>query len=147
DSSPIDLGVVQGFTTALTNVKGTLQAKLDVTGAADDPHPNGGITIQNAAFTVAPTGVTYTDLDGQIDLQNDRVHIEQIRVLDNQRKPLTITGDLGVHELQVGQFNIGVKASDFKVIDNKMGNVRVDSDLRIAGDLRQPRVEGDLGVN
>src|SRR5262249_59485613 len=33
DSSPIDLGVVQGFTTALTNVGGTLQAKVDVTGA------------------------------------------------------------------------------------------------------------------
>ena len=36
---------------------------------------------------------------------------------------------------------------DFKVIDNKMGNVRVNSDLQIAGELRAPRVEGELGVD
>ena len=30
--------------------------------------------------------------DGKIDLQPDRVHIDQIRVLDNQRSPLTLTG-------------------------------------------------------
>ncbi len=31
DSSPVDLGIVQGFTSALTNVTGTVQAKIDVT--------------------------------------------------------------------------------------------------------------------
>ena len=88
DSSPIDLGVVQGFTTALTNVTGTLQAKIDVTGSAGDPHPNGAVTIQNAAFTVEPTGVGYTKLRRPIDLQRDRVHIDSITVLDNHEKPL-----------------------------------------------------------
>jgi autotransporter translocation and assembly factor TamB len=96
------------------------------------------VTIQNASFRVEPTGVVYTGLDGRIDLQNDRVHIDHIRVLDNQRKPLSVTGDLAVHELEVGAFNVAVKADDFKVIDNDMGNVRV---------LRRPRVEGDLGVS
>ena len=57
ESSPIDLGIVQGFTTALTNVTGTLQAKVDVGGSAGDPRPTGAITVQNAAFTVEPTGV------------------------------------------------------------------------------------------
>ena len=40
ESTPIDLGLVQGFTTSLTNVTGTLQAKIDVTGSAADPHPD-----------------------------------------------------------------------------------------------------------
>jgi autotransporter translocation and assembly factor TamB len=146
DSSPIDLGVVQGFTTQLTNVKGTVQAKVDVTGAADDPHPLGSVTVQNAAFTVQPTGVTYTDLDGAIDLRPDAVHIDQIRVLDNQQKPLTIAGDLAIHERQVGGVAIAVKSNDFKVIDNKMGNVRINSDLRLTGELNAPRLEGTLGV-
>ena len=46
DSSPIDLGVIQGFTTALTDVKGLAEAHLRVTGTAADPqarrHPDGG---------------------------------------------------------------------------------------------------------
>ncbi len=147
DSSPIDLGLVQGFTPELTNVSGTLQANVDVTGAADDPHPNGEITIQNGAFTVAYTDVPYTNLDAKIDLQDDKVHIDRMRVLDNHQQPLNVTGDLAVHEREVGGVAIAIKSDDFKVIDNKMGNVRINSDLRIAGELTAPRVEGSLGLS
>jgi translocation and assembly module TamB len=147
DSSAIDLGIVQGFTTALTQVTGTMQAKIDVTGAASDPHPTGDITVQNGAFTVAPTGVSYKNFDGRIDLQPDRVHIAQLGVIDNHQQALSVTGDLAIHAAQVGAFNIAVKAADFKVIDNQMGNVRVNSDVRIAGELSQPSVEGDLGIS
>jgi uncharacterized protein involved in outer membrane biogenesis len=146
DSTPIDAGLVQGFTTALTNVTGTLEAHVHVVGSADDPHASGTITVQNAAFTLEPNGVVYTDLDGRIDLQPDRIHIDEIRVLDNQRKPLTVTGDLAVHEFEVGGLSIAVKAADFKVIDNEMGNVRVNTDLRLTGELNALRIEGDLGV-
>ena len=146
DSSPIDVGIVQGFTTELTDVTGVLQAKIDVTGTAGDPHPTGAITIQNAAFTVASTGVGYSKLDGRIDLQSDRVHTDGITVLDNHGQPLSITGDLAVHELQVGGVNLAMKATDFKVVDNKMGNLRVNADLHIAGELAAPRVDGNLGL-
>jgi autotransporter translocation and assembly factor TamB len=146
DSSPIDLGLVQGFTTALTKVTGTLEAHVTVTGTAADPNPNGSVTIQNAAFNVEPTGVTYTSLNGRIDLQPDRVHIDQIRLLDNQQKPLTITGDLAVNERKLGNVSVKLTADDFKVIDNKMGNVRIKSDVSLTGDLAAPRVEGDLGI-
>jgi autotransporter translocation and assembly factor TamB len=147
DSSPIDLGLIQGFTNQLTNVKGTVQAKIDVTGAADDPHPIGEITLESAAFTAAATGVTYTDVDGKIELQPDKVHIDSISVLDNQQNPLEISGDLAVHGTEVGGVQIYVNADDFKVIDNKMGNVRINSDLRLTGQLNAPRLEGELGIN
>ena len=153
DSTPIDLGLVQGFTTALTNVTGTLQAKIDVTGSAADPHPTGAITLDKAAFTVEPTGVTYTNLQGKIDLQPDKVHIDNISVLDNHQSALSITGDLAIHELQVGGVELYVTADDFKVIDNKMGNVRVNSDLRDrrraarAADRRRPRHLDRRSVN
>jgi autotransporter translocation and assembly factor TamB len=128
-------------------VTGTVQAKLDVTGAVGDPRPNGNVTIENAAFTVEPTGVTYTDSAGRIDLQPDKVHVEEIRVLDNHKSPMTIHGDLAIQELEVGGVSIAITADDFKVIDNKMGNVRVNSKLQIAGQLNAPRIEGELGVS
>jgi autotransporter translocation and assembly factor TamB len=40
-----------------------------------------------------------------------------------------------------------MKADDFKVIDNKMGNVRINSDLRLTGEIAAPRVEGSLGIS
>ena len=57
-----------------------------------------------------------------------------------------LTGDLAVHEQQVGGVLLNITARDFKVIDNKMGNVRINSDVQIGGELRSPRVEGELSV-
>jgi autotransporter translocation and assembly factor TamB len=146
DSSQVDLGVVQGFTTALTKVTGTFQAKVDITGSAADPHPEGVVTIQNGAFTVEPTGVSYNNLGARIDLHPDKVQIGAISVLDNHFNALNISGELAVHERAVGDVRIYVLADDFKVIDNEMGNVRVNTYLEVTGELRAPRVEGDLGV-
>ena len=146
DSSPIDLGIVQGFTTALTEVTGSLEAHVRVSGSAEDPHPEGVITIQNGAATVAPVGVHYTDIAGRIDLQPDRVHIDAIRVLDNHDSPLTIAGDIALHERELGAVSLKLEADDFKVIDNEMGNVRIASRLAITGELRAPRLEGSLDV-
>jgi autotransporter translocation and assembly factor TamB len=146
DSSPIDLSLVQGVTTALTNVNGTFEAHVHVTGTAGDPKPNGAVTIQNGAFRLEPTGVAYTGLQGRIDLQPDRVHIDQITLLDNQRKPITVKGDLAIDENKVGGVSIKMHADDFKVIDNDMGNVRIKTDLSLTGDITAPRVEGSLGV-
>jgi len=146
DSSPIDLGLVQGFTTSLTNVRGTMEAHVAVTGTAADPNPSGSVVIQNGAFNVVPTGVNYTGLDGQIDLQADRIHIDHIKLLDNQQKPLTIAGDLAVNERKLGDVSAKLTADDFKVIDNKMGNVRIKSNIALTGDFAAPRIEGDLGI-
>jgi autotransporter translocation and assembly factor TamB len=147
ESTPIDLGLVQGFTTALTNVKGTLQANVDVTGSAGDPHPNGTVSMANASFTVPETGGSYAHLQGRIDLQPDKVHIDNISVLDNHQSALSITGDLAVHEKQLGALLLNITARDFKVIDNKMGNLRIDSDVQLGGELRSPRIEGGLDVS
>jgi len=146
NSSPIDLGLVQGFTTALTNVSGTVQANVDVTGAAADPHPTGEVTIQHGAFNVVPTGVAYTDLDGRIDLEADRVHVGAISILDNHENALNISGDLPIHAATGAAVQVYAHSDDFKVIDNKMGNVRVSTDLSLTGELRAPRLEGSLGI-
>ena len=147
DSSPIDLGLIQGFTTALTSITGTLEAHVRLTGTADDPRPEGAITVKDGALTVDPTGVSYKNIAGQIELQPDRLHIDQITVLDNHDSALSVTGDLAIRERQLGGVQLYVTANDFKVIDNKMGNVRIESSLEVNGELRAPRIGGYFGVS
>ncbi|HMB78610.1 MAG TPA: translocation/assembly module TamB domain-containing protein, partial [Vicinamibacterales bacterium] len=147
ESTPIDLGIVQSLTTQLTKVTGTLQANVDVTGSGADPRPTGVVTIDNAAFFVVPTGVGYTNFKGKIDLLPEKVHIDNISVLDNKQSALSLSGDLAIHEQQVGGVELYVTANDFKVIDNSLGNLRVNSSIEIAGELRAPRVTGDFGVS
>jgi len=90
--------------------------------------------------------VNYANLQGRIDLLPDKVHIDNIAVLDNHQNALSITGDLAVHEKQLGALLLNITARDFKVIDNKMGNVRINSDVQLGGELRAPRIEGELGI-
>lgn len=146
DSTQIDAGLVQGFTTALSNVLGTVEAHVHLTGTAADPRADGEVKVQDGSFMVESNGVQYSDLDGRIELAPDRVRIAEMRLLDNHQSPLTVSGDLAIRERTVGEMSVAVKAQDFKVIDNEMGNVRVNTDLQLTGQLNAPRVEGQLAV-
>ena len=53
-SSLINLGILQGFTNQLTNVTGTVQADVRVTGSGEDPHLNGSVDIRDGAFRSRP---------------------------------------------------------------------------------------------
>lgn len=147
DSSPLGLGLIQGFTTELSHVDGTVEVHVRLAGAAEDPHPSGTLTIADGIMTVASTGVTYSNIAGRVDLEPDRVHIDQLTVLDNHQSALSLTGDLAVHEREVGGFRLWITAEDFEIIDNKMGNLRVNSAMEIAGELRAPEIRGDFGVS
>lgn len=145
-SSPIDLGIVQGFTSAVSNVTGTMQANFKVAGAAEDPHLDGAIEVHNGAFALPDLGTRYSGLDTRIDLKPDVVSISQMHIVDNRQSPLTIGGELAVHERSVGNVNVSVQSQDFQVIDNKDGNLRLSTDVHLTGELRQPRLEGSVNV-
>lgn len=143
-STNVGLGIVQGFTSQVTNVTGTVQADVTVTGSGRDPHLVGYVAINNAAFAVPQAGTRFSGLTTRIELQPDRIHVPRLQILDTHGSPMTIEGDLAVHAAQAGAVNVSVQSHDFKVIDNELGKIAVDTDLRLTGDARSPRIEGDV---
>jgi autotransporter translocation and assembly factor TamB len=142
-SSNVDLGIVQGFTNQLTNVTGTLQADFRVTGSGYDPHLDGYVDIRNGAFGVVEAGTSYTGMTTRIELQPDRIHVPRFEILDTHGDRMTIQGDLAIHERQAGAVDISLESHDFKLLDNDLGKIAVDSHLRLTGDVRHPRIEGE----
>ncbi|HMC02564.1 MAG TPA: translocation/assembly module TamB domain-containing protein, partial [Cellulomonadaceae bacterium] len=143
-STRMDLGILQGFTNQLTNVTGTIQADVRVTGSGTDPHLDGYVDIANGGFGVVQAGTTFSGMTTRIELTEDRVRIPTFQILDQHGSPLTIQGDLAVHEGQAGTVNIAIESNDFGVIDNEIGNVHLESHLKLTGDVRRPRLEGEL---
>jgi hypothetical protein len=143
-STRMDLGIVQGFTKELTRVTGTLQVDVHVTGSGADPHVEGYVDVQNGAFGVVRGGVTFSGMTTRLEFQQDRLHVPSFQILDQHGKPLTIKGDLAFHERQAGAVNITLDSNDFKVIDNELGNVHLESHLKLTGEVRHPRLEGEL---
>ena len=142
----LNLGVVQGFTTQVSNVQGTVQADVRVIGSGHDPHLDGFIEIRDGAFAVPRGGTSYSGLDTRIDLTPDAVRIRRFEILDENGEQLAVSGQLAVHERKVGAVDISLESQNFEVIDNELGDIGVGSKLRISGELLRPRVDGDIRV-
>jgi translocation and assembly module TamB len=104
------------------------------------------VDIRNGAFGVPIGGVSYSGLDTRIELTPDVVRLQKFTILDEHDQPLHVSGELAVHERQVGAVNIGITSDNFEVIDNELGDVGIDSDLRISGELRRPKIEGRVDL-
>ena len=143
-TSALNLGILQAFTPQITNVAGTLEADVHVTGSGEDPHVQGHIDIKGGAFGVPAGGVSYSGLNTRIDLEPDRVRLQKFAILDEHGQPLNVSGELAVHERQVGAVNLAIDSDNFEVIDNELGDVGLDSSLTITGELRRPKVQGTI---
>jgi hypothetical protein len=142
----LNLGFIQGFTTRLSNVEGTLAADVRVTGAGRDPHLIGSIDIRDGAFAVPAGGVSYSGLDTRIDLEPDLVRIRRFEILDENGEQLAVAGQLAVHERQVGAIDVTIESTNFEIIDNELGDVQVDSNLKVTGELLRPKLVGDVRI-
>ena len=145
-SSQVDLGLIQGFTTYVTDVTGVLQANVKVTGTGQDPHFNGAIDIRGGTFAIPDLGTAYTGLNTRIDLTTDAVTISEMRIVDEHQQFMTVGGTLAVHEREVDAVDIRVQSENFEVIDNQLADLKLDTEVRITGELRAPRVEGYVEV-
>ena len=145
-SSQIDLGVIQGFTSYVTNVTGALQVNFTVGGSGYDPHFDGAVDIRGGSFEVPDLGTAYTGLDTRVGLTDEGLTIEEMRIVDEHQSVMTIGGTLALHERAVGAVDVNVHSEDFEVVDNEIADLKLDSEIRIAGALRAPRVEGFVEV-
>lgn len=146
-STALSLAVLQGVTSQLTNVTGTLEADIHVGGSGTDPHLQGYIDIKNGGFGVPAAGATFSGLTTRIDLEPERMRIQQFQLLDHHGEKLTIAGELAVHERQLGGVNISIDSDNFELLDNELGDVQVQAALKITGELRRPRVVGDVRLD
>jgi autotransporter translocation and assembly factor TamB len=143
-TSALNLGIIQAFTTQVTNVTGTLEADIHVIGSGEDPHVQGHIDIKGGAFAVPVGGVSYSGLNTRIDLEPERLRLQKFAILDEHGQPLNVSGELAVHERQAGAVNLSIDSDNFEVIDNELGDVDLDSTLTITGELRRPIVRGTI---
>ena len=143
-STALNLGIVQGFTNQVANVSGTLQADVRVTGSGEDPHMRGFVDIKGGAFGLPAGGTSYTGLDTRIALEPDKVTVQKFTIHDEHGQPLNVSGELAVHSRQVGAVTINIDSDNFELIDNELGDVGIDSQIQITGELRRPEIKGTI---
>jgi translocation and assembly module TamB len=146
-SSSIDLGVVQGFTSSVSNVSGLLELDVAVAGVSQDPRFNGFIQVQDAAFLVAPTGARYAKGNARILLTPDNVTIESFRLEDDKGDPLELSGSAATHQLRLGEFAVELSATRFEFLQNELGDVDLNGVVTVSGNPAAPVISGDLAID
>ena len=146
-SSPIDLGLIEGVTTAVRNVVGTLEVDVAVTGQADDPRFAGFLDVKNASFEVPATGIRYRNGLVHLAFIPEAVAVEQLRLEDSRGNPMELSGTVATRALRLGDLGFELSATQFEVLNNDWGELALNGVLTIRGTLAAPVVTGDLAIH
>jgi translocation and assembly module TamB len=146
ESSAIGLQVVTGLTRAVRDVAGTATVRLHVTGTADNPLFDGGVALSGGAFTVPATGRRYRDLTTTVRFEPGRMHVDSLRVLDEEGDALEVGGVLGLRRLAFGDVQMKAKAARFGFVRNDLAHVEVDLDLDVTGQVTRPNIAGTAAI-
>lgn len=75
------------------------------------------------------------------------MQIREFQLLDHHNEKLTISGDLAVHERQLGGVDVTIASDNFELLHNELGDIQVQAALKITGEIRKPRVVGDVRLD
>ena len=141
-STPIDLGLIQGLTTAVTDVTGQMQLDMRVKGRGRDVAFDGFVKVDQGAFAVTSTGARYTGLNTSLQFEPSRLVVDGLRILDDGNDPLEVKGVLGLTGTRFGSLDLTAHAKAFELLHNEMGEVDVNMDLKIGGEIAAPHGVG-----
>jgi hypothetical protein len=143
-STPIDIALLQPATTQVTKLAGQFSADVRVRGTLDSPRLHGLVETTNGGLTVVATGVTYTNAIARLLFEGDRLLVDRLELSDDDNDRLVAIGELGIEQRSIGQMNLQISTSQFKVLDNQFGDMQIDSDVRITGEVAKPVISGEI---
>ena len=143
-STPIDLALLQPATTQVTKLAGQFSADMRVRGTVEAPRLEGFVETTNGGFSVVATGVTYTNAIARVLFEGDRVLVDRFELSDDDADRLVAIGELGLQRLSIGEMNLQISSSQFKVLDNEFGDMEIDGDVRVTGEVATPTITGEI---
>ncbi len=142
DSLPI--GLIPQFTDVVTDVQGRVIGNVRVRGTIKRPELAGALTISQAQFRLAATGVLFQHVNGSLRMTGDTVFVDSVTAIANG--PVRLTGTLAVGNWREPSFNLALTAQDAELLNNDRGQVHADARLSISGPFQHASVTGQVTV-
>ncbi|MFB3853080.1 MAG: translocation/assembly module TamB domain-containing protein [Vicinamibacterales bacterium] len=142
----LPMSLLDGLLPHLESIGGTMQVDARLTGSLSRPTVHGFVDLIGGSFNVVPSGAAYRALNARLRLEGDRIRVDNLRVVDERGRPLSVSGQIGVRGRAVGHVDLSIDAADFTVIDNDLGRLRLAALMRASGDVRRPVITGAIEV-
>jgi translocation and assembly module TamB len=143
-SDSLPLALIPNFTAVVSEAAGTAKANVSIAGTLKKPDLRGALALNRAKFRLAATGAVFEDLNGSMRMTGDSVYVDSIAGTANG--PVRLTGTLGVGDWREPTFNLAFQAQDAELLNNDLGDVHADLNLRITGPFAHANVTGQASV-
>jgi hypothetical protein len=138
----------------LKYASGNMNGKLNISGTTEAPVVRGNLHFNQAAFNIVRINSYYTMVDEKLSFTAEGVHFDNFTLIDTTGNSAMVNGSIYTTNYRDYSFGLDISSKNFKVLnstqrDNKLfyGEVFLDSDLRIRGNMGSPIVEGRVRVN
>ncbi|HLT50551.1 MAG TPA: translocation/assembly module TamB domain-containing protein, partial [Arenibacter sp.] len=132
---------------------GSIAGEFKVNGTLTDPEYKGNFRFRNAGFKVNSLNTQFTLAQEDISMDNLGVYFDHFTITDANDNQFRIEGKVLTEDLANPSFDLVIKAKDFQALnatkeDNDLffGNLKLDTDLQVKGNLSIPIITGNLKI-
>jgi hypothetical protein len=151
----LNIKSIQGFSFGnIRNSTGTITGQLRITGTTDAPSIQGDINFNKVGFNVAKLNSYFTMPQESITFNNDGIRLNDFTLVDSTGNKAIVTGTVYTKTYKDFRFGIDINANNFRAVnstqeDNKLfyGQLYVNTNIKIRGDMNKPIVDANLTVN
>lgn len=151
----LQLSVLERFSQGeIKETSGSIAGNVKIGGTTLEPEYTGTLNFQNAGFNVARLNAAFELRQEKIDIDNDGIYLDDFTLRDRNDNEFVVSGEILTETYLNPTFDLRLEANDFNALnstreDNDLffGKANFDVDARITGDLKLPRIDGNLRVN
>ncbi|KOS05065.1 hypothetical protein AM493_02710 [Flavobacterium akiainvivens] len=155
DLQKLNIASVQALTMgALKDGKGFINGNFDVTGTTTDPSVLGNLKFNDVGFRVTQLNSYFKEINDNISFTETGIVMDNFKVQDEKNNLLTIDGTVSTTDYTQFGFDMNVTAENFRAVNSKAtdndfyyGDLFIDADINLKGDMNNPVVDGDLRIN
>lgn len=121
DANNFQLDILSRFIPMISNLSGSLNGKLDVTGVAEEPNLTGNLKIQDAIFRFDMTRMVYGfEADIETDKQNLLLSSSKLFIPEDRSRFINTTGYIDLTNLKLNDIDLEMNGT-VQLLQRKYG--------------------------
>jgi len=143
DSLPLD--ALPSLTGAIDQIRGRLRGNVKIAGTWKDARVEGLAALDLGSLRVVRAGVRYQHINGAIRFAGDTAYVDSIHARAGAGT-IRVNGTIAMKELLKPGFNLAMNAHRAQLINNDMGRINGDAQIRLTGSLGEPQIDGTIRI-
>jgi len=155
DMRKFNLSSVKPFLSEqLRDIGGVITGNMSVNGKITAPQLDGSIRFDSAFVAPALLGERFTLPNQELKVTSEGIRLDHFVIKDSLGGQAVINGSIVTTDFANFEYDFYLTADNFRILNTRKhpnapyyGNLNIDVDLAVYGDMKSPTLEGNLRVN